>query len=137
VINQIDDGLSGRRSENRAFDQELTKLEIRLAEERSQLGFIQSSAQDEYQIDLSQVDWKSELWEGNVEFEKRVNLDDMDDPDKLAAQPKHERRDPLKKNLRRWTAPTGPRSKKKLANSKAASPTWGPSTSMRSVNTPT
>jgi len=99
VIHEIDDGLSGRRSESRSFDQELTKLEIRLAEERSQLGFIQSSAHDEYQIELSQVDWKAELWEGNVEFEKRLNLDDMDDPDKLAAQPKHERRAPTEEEL--------------------------------------
>ena len=99
TITEIDDGLSGRRSENRSFDQELTKLEIRLAEERSQLGFIQSNAQDEYQADLSKVDWKTELWEGNVEFEKRLNLDDMDDPDKLAARPKHERRDPTEQEL--------------------------------------
>jgi chromosome segregation protein len=99
TIHEIDDGLSGRRSESRSFDQELTKLEIRLAEERSQLGFIQSTAHDEYQIELSQVEWKAELWEGNVEFQKRVNLDDMDDPDTLAAQPKHERRDPTEEEL--------------------------------------
>ncbi|TVP80518.1 MAG: chromosome segregation protein SMC [Puniceicoccaceae bacterium] len=99
LIREIDDGLSGRRSESRSADQELTKLEIRLAEERSQLGFIQSSAQDEYQLDLAQVDWKAELWEGNVEFEKRVNLDDLDDPDQLAAQPKTERRDPTEEEL--------------------------------------
>jgi chromosome segregation protein len=99
IIQEIDEGLSGRRNESRAFDKELTKLEIRLAEERSQLGFIQSTALDEYQINLSQVNWKAELWEGNIEFEKRVNLDDMDDPDKLAAQPKHERRDPTEEEL--------------------------------------
>ena len=99
VITEIDDGLSGRRSESRSYDQELTKLEIRLAKERSELGFIQSTAQDEYQVDLLKVDWRAELWEGNVEFEKRVNLDDMDDPDKLAAQPKHERRDPTEEEL--------------------------------------
>ncbi|MDQ8194673.1 chromosome segregation protein SMC [Coraliomargarita sp. SDUM461004] len=99
IINEIDEGLSGRRNESRSFDKELTKLEIRLAEERSQLGFIQSTALDEYQVDLSQVNWKAELWEGNVEFEKRVNLDDLDDPDKLSAQPKHERRDPTEEEL--------------------------------------
>ncbi len=98
-ITQVDGGLTGRRNEGRAFDQELTKLEVRLAEERSQIGFIQSSAEDEYQVELSSISWKSELWEGNVEFEKRVNLDDMDDPDKLAAQPKHERRDPTEEEL--------------------------------------
>ncbi|WPJ96635.1 chromosome segregation protein SMC [Coraliomargarita algicola] len=99
IINEIDEGLSGRRNESRSFDKELTKLEIRLAEERSQLGFIQNTALDEYQVDLSQVDWKAELWEGNVEFEKRVNLDEMDDPDKIAAQPKQERRDPSEEEL--------------------------------------
>ncbi len=98
-IHEIDNGLSDRRSESRNADQELTKLEIRLAEERSQLGFLQSAAQDDYQLDLAEVDWKAELWEGNVEFEKRVNLDDLDDPDQLAAQPKNERRDPTEDEL--------------------------------------
>lgn len=99
AITEIDDGLSGRRNEGRAFDQELTKLEVRLAEERSQLGFIQSTARDDYQVDLASVDWKAELWEGNIEFEKRVNLDDLDDPDQLAAQPKHDRREPTEEEL--------------------------------------
>lgn len=99
LVNEIDDGLSGRRGESRSLDQELTKLEIRLVEERSQLGFIQSTAQDDYQVDLSQVDWKAELWECNVEFEKRVNLDDLDDPDQIAAQPKQERRDPTEEEI--------------------------------------
>jgi len=99
AIAGIDGSLSGRRNEGRSFDQEMTKLEIRLAEERSQIGFIQSTAVDDYQIELERVDWKTELWEGNVEFEKRVNLDDLDDPDKLAAQPKHERRDPSEEEL--------------------------------------
>lgn len=98
-ISAIDGGLSGRRTEGRSFDQELTKLEVRLAEERSQIGFIQTAAQDDYQIELGTVDWKAQLWEGNVEFEKRVNLDELDDPDNLAAQPKHERRDPTEEEL--------------------------------------
>jgi chromosome segregation protein len=99
VIAGIDGSLAGRRNEGRSFDQELTRLEIRLAEERSQIGFIQTTAQDEYQVELDGVDWKAQLWEGNIEFDKRVNLDDLDDPDKLAAQPKHERRDPTEEEL--------------------------------------
>lgn len=98
-IVEIDDSLSGRRSESRAQEQELTRLEVRLAEERSQLGFIQGNAQDAYQRDLAEVKWKQELWEAGTEFEKRVNLDDLDDPDKIAAQPKHERRDPTEEDL--------------------------------------
>ncbi len=98
-ITEVDGGLSGRRAAGRSFDQELTKLEVRLAEERSQIGFIQGAAEDEYQIELPSINWKAELWEGNVEFEKRVNLDEMDDPDKIAAQPKHERRAPTEEEL--------------------------------------
>lgn len=98
-ISEVDSTLTGRRNESRVLDQEMTKLEIRLAEERSQLGFIQSNAQDDYQKDLDQVDWKMQLWEANVEFEKRVNLDEMDDPDKIAAQPKRERRDPTQEEF--------------------------------------
>ncbi|MEM8867664.1 MAG: chromosome segregation protein SMC [Verrucomicrobiota bacterium] len=98
-IAEIDGGLTGRRTEARTLDQELTKLEVRLAEERSQLGFIEGNARDEYQVELESVDWKNQLWEANVEFEKRVNLDEMDDPDKIAAQPKHERRDPTGEEL--------------------------------------
>jgi len=99
AISDIDGGLTGRRNEGRAYDQEMTRLEVRLAEERSQLGFIERGAVDEYQVELERVDWKAELWEGNVEFDKRVNLDELDDPDKLSAQPKHDRRDPAAEDL--------------------------------------
>ncbi|MEM1222506.1 MAG: chromosome segregation protein SMC [Verrucomicrobiota bacterium] len=98
-IAEIDSGLAGRRSEARALDQELTKLKVHLAEERSQISFIEGNARDEYQIELETVDWKSELWEANVEFEKRVNLDEIDDPDRVIAQPKYERRDPDESEL--------------------------------------
>ena len=98
-ISSVDGGLTGRRNEVRAFDQELTKLEVRLAEERSQLGFIQGHAQEEYQLELARVNWKVELFKGNIEFEKQVNLDEIDDPDKILVQPKHEPRDPTEAEL--------------------------------------
>ena len=98
-ITEIEDGLSHRREEGRGVDQELRKQEIRLAEERSQLGFIQKSALDAYQVELDGVDWRTELWEANIEFEKRVDLDELDDPDGIAVQPKHERREPTEKDL--------------------------------------
>lgn len=98
-ISSVDGGLAGRRNEVRAFDQELTKLEVRLAEERSQIGFIQSHAQEEYQLELARVNWKVELFKGNIEFEKQVNLDEIDDPDKILVQPKHEPRDPTEAEL--------------------------------------
>lgn len=98
-IADVDGTLSGRRTESRRLDKELTKLEIRLAEERSQLGFVKETAETEYQSDLAYVDWKAELWEGNTELEKRVNLDELDDPDKISVQPKQARRKPTADEL--------------------------------------
>ncbi|WP_269525600.1 chromosome segregation protein SMC [Coraliomargarita parva] len=98
-IAEIDNSLGGRRGEAKTHEQELNKLEVKLAESRSQLGFVESAAEGDYQVHLGEVDWKAELWEANLEFEKRVNLDDLDDPDKIAAQPKHERRDPNEEEL--------------------------------------
>jgi chromosome segregation protein len=89
-----ENALSGRRDASRDEQQELNKLEVRLAEERSQIGFIEENSRDTHQADLASIDWKMELWEAAVEFEKRVNLDEMDDPDQLAVQPKTERGEP-------------------------------------------
>lgn len=99
LINEIDSELSCRRNENRKFEQELNKLEIRLAEERAKLSFAEASSQNDYQVDLSKVDWKAKLWEADVEFEKRVNLDELDYPDQLSARPKQELRDPTQEEL--------------------------------------
>lgn len=98
-INEIDSGLSGRRSTARGQEQELNKLEIRLAEERSQIGFIEGSVTDEHQVELSSIDWKAELWAAGTEMAKRVNLDEIDDPDTITAVPKEKRPDPSEEEL--------------------------------------
>lgn len=96
---QRESALAERREASRGEEQELSKLEVRLAEERSQIGFIEENSRDAHQTELGSIDWKKELWEAAVEFEKRVNLDEMDDPDKLAVQPKSERREPTEEEL--------------------------------------
>jgi len=103
-IARKDNDLSGRRDDARAMERELNQIDVKLAEERSQLGFIERSARDEHQTELDSVDWKRELWEADLEFEKRVNLDDVDDPDSLVAQPKGERREPTEEEWARMDA---------------------------------
>ena len=83
-----EEALSVRREAGRKEEQELSKLEVRLAEERSQIGFIEENSRDAHQTELTAVEWKMELWKAAMEFEKGVNLDEMDDPDKIAARPK-------------------------------------------------
>ncbi len=109
AIADIDRSLAGRRNQGRTLEQESSRLEIQLAEERSQIGFIQRTAEEEYQSELQQIDWKTELWQANIEFDTRVNLDDLADPDKLAASPKHAQREPTDAeldamNVSNWSA---------------------------------
>ncbi len=98
-IAEIDGGLSGRRTESRTLEQEHARLEVRLAEERSQRGFLESRVRDEYQRDLAGVDWKHALLEAGTEFEKRLRLDDLDDPDAITARPKSPPREPTAEEL--------------------------------------
>lgn len=95
----MDSALMDRRKESRVEEQELNKLDVRLAEERSQIGFIESNSRDTHQIELSEVNWKKELWEAAVEFEKKVNLDEVDDPDQISAKPKSDRPEPTEEEL--------------------------------------
>ena len=95
-IAEADMTLSGHRKKSRNLDQDLNKLEVRLAEERSQIGFIQSNAEEDYQVNPSQIDWKAELWKCHAEFEKQVNLDELGNSEtSLTLVP----RDPTEKEL--------------------------------------
>jgi chromosome segregation protein len=95
----MDSALVDRRKESRIEEQELNKLDVRLAEERSQIGFIENSSRETHQVELSEVNWKKELWEAAVEFEKKVNLDEVDDPDQISAKPKTDRPEPTEEEL--------------------------------------
>ena len=93
----VDGTLTGRRNHSRVLDQQLTKLEVRLAEERCSRASSKPARRK-----TTRSNWLSRLegrvWEANLEFEKR-NLDEMDDPDLIAAQPRHARRDATEEEL--------------------------------------
>ena len=101
----IDGVLGKRRNETRELEQALSKLEVRLAEERSQSGFIESAVRDSYQVEIGEIDWRAEFWRAGIEFEKRVKLDEVDDPDKIIARPKEDAREPTEEELEALEAP--------------------------------
>ncbi len=101
----IDGVLGKRRNETRELEQALAKLEVRLAEERSQSGFIESAVRDSYQVEIGEIDWRAEFWRAGIEFEKRVKLDEVDDPDKIIARPKEDAREPTEEELEALEAP--------------------------------
>ena len=125
-ISEIDGGLSWRRSETRNLEQELNKLEVRLAEERSQLGFIEQSVNEDYQVALSEVDWRRELWVANIELKKRVSSDDLDDPDALSAVPGEETAEPSEEDLAGVEAPDWSEAENEIAELKGRIANMGP-----------
>ena len=90
--------IADKRRTERDSESHLNKIEVKLVECRSKLGSLTERAQTEYEVDLSRIDWKWQLWKADEEFEK-IDLDSMEDGDPLDAKPKQERGDPTEEDL--------------------------------------
>jgi chromosome segregation protein len=104
----------------------LNKLEVRLAEERSQIGFIEENSRDTHQADLASIDWKMELWEAAVEFEKRVNLMKWTTPINSQASQRRNAENRLRKSLPKWIKPTGSEVEEEVRELKGRLASMGP-----------
>lgn len=100
AILQMEESLSGERTRLRNEESRLNGLEVKLAESRSQARFLLEKVESEHELDLRTVDWKSQLWHADEEFEVRVRLDDLEDESELEAKPKANRGDPTEDDLR-------------------------------------
>lgn len=83
--------LTDLRATERECDSRFTELEVKLAEERSQAGFLEETLRSEYAIEVAEIDWKDALWKADANFAKRVDLDAMDDPDEITRMPEDDR----------------------------------------------
>ena len=77
---------------------EKNECQIRIAKIRSKLDFISERILSEYDVEIANVDWKSELWKSDEEFEIKVKLDELEDGE-INAKPKRERGDPTQDDL--------------------------------------
>ncbi|HCR37341.1 MAG TPA: chromosome segregation protein SMC [Opitutae bacterium] len=77
AINELEEGFSGERKALHEQEVALNGLEVKLAEHRSQARFLEEKVQSEYETDVTDVDWKWELWTADEPFEIKVNLDDI------------------------------------------------------------
>lgn len=78
-IEELDGAMGDDRLALRDNETRLQSFEVKLAEESSQCRFITDKVQGEYQLDVSLVDWKRQLWNADEEFETKVKLDDLED----------------------------------------------------------
>lgn len=98
-IQSADEHLSSLRAQQRERESILNGNEIKLAEERSQVQFVIEKVQTEYEMDVTSIDWKQELWKADEEFETKVRLEDLDDEEEISVKPKQKRGEPTEQDL--------------------------------------
>jgi chromosome segregation protein len=88
--------LSVDRDKLRVADTRLRALEVALAEQTSQCGFLVEKVQADHQLDVATVDWRLQLWLSEGEPEGLASFDDLEDPEE-----KESERRPAKAPVRR------------------------------------
>jgi len=93
--------LGEARANQREHEGQLNQFEVKLAEERSQSSFLADKVMSEYEREISEIDWKMELWRADEEFETKIKLDDLgeDDDGELKPKAKKDRGDPSEEDL--------------------------------------
>ncbi len=79
--------LSVDRDRLRVADARLKTLEVSLAEQSSQCGFILEKVQADHQLDVSTVDWRLQLWLSDGEPDGIAAFDDLEDPEEEGSRP--------------------------------------------------
>ena len=79
--------LSVDREKLRVADMRLKSLEVTLAEQNSQCGFIVEKVQSEHQLDVSAVDWRLQLWLAEGEPDGIASFDDLEEPEEEGTRP--------------------------------------------------
>ena len=97
-IAEYENSLSAEREAHMRKTSEKNECQIRIAKIRSKLDFISERILSEYDVEIAKVDWKSELWKSDEEFEIKVKLDELEDGE-INAKPKRERGDPTQDDL--------------------------------------
>lgn len=100
-VKALEKDLAGFREVEREQEGALNKKEVRLAELRSRRGFLLERVSGDYHVEIEAIDWRLELWRADEEFEKRIDLDAMEEGEEIDVQPKDERGDPTEEDLSR------------------------------------
>lgn len=100
-IEELDSAMNGDRNALRENETQLSALEVKLTEESSKCSFISEKISTEYQLDITQIDWKQQLWRADEEFESKVRFDELEDDDENEIRPKaqRERGEPTEEDL--------------------------------------
>lgn len=102
-IEELDSSMNGDRNLLRENESQLSALEIKLTEETSQCTFIAEKISTEYQLDITSIDWKLQLWSADEEFETKVRFDELEDEESaendIRPKVRRERQNPTEEDL--------------------------------------
>ncbi len=98
-VKNLEKDLAATRESERQQETAVNRFEVKLTELRSQQGFLLSRIDEEYHVEIESIDWKQELWRADEEFEKRVDLDALEEGEELQAKPKKPRGEPTEEDL--------------------------------------
>ena len=74
-INDIEESMASLREESHTVETDLNRLDIKLAQQRSELNFLLEEVRREYDLDLDSVDWRRELWLAGEALPERIRVD--------------------------------------------------------------
>ncbi len=95
-ISEIEKELSAARRLTEDFQGELGKIQVRLAEQRSKIEYLQEESRREYQVELSGIDWQAMLWHADDEPEGGHPLDlDEEEGEEKREKKERETRGPI------------------------------------------
>ncbi len=99
-ISENEQALDELRSSHHERERQLNQREVKLAEQRSQASFIMDKVRTEYEMEVTDIDWKKQLWLADEEFETKVKLDDLEEDEDVAGpKVKKDRGDPTDEDL--------------------------------------
>ena len=102
-IEELDSAMNGDRNTLRENETQLSALEVKLTEESSKCSFISEKISTEYQLDITAIDWKQQLWRADEEFESKVRFDELEDDEgnenEIRPKARRERGEPTEEDL--------------------------------------
>lgn len=92
-VAEFEASLGGEREALMRANSAKSEFDVRVAKLRSRLDYISERILADYELEIAGVDWKSELWKADEEFEVKIKLDELEDGE-LDTKPKRDRGDP-------------------------------------------
>jgi chromosome segregation protein len=98
-VKALEKELAATRETERQQETAVNRFEVKLTQLRSKQGYLLERIREEYQVSVDSIDWKQELWKADEEFEKRINLDALEEGEELEAKPKKPRGEATEEDL--------------------------------------